>query len=266
MDFAEHLKLGNLPTGRRIYAQTKVLERADQRTMRDLVEHVRKAIAHDRETLQVELSRLGMTQARFDPDAMRLDALLDRSITGLDAFLESFIRIYGLDHELGAAAAELRSEIFPTGVRAITSLPYIQEEQAVAAVLARLQSERAQELLAKLPGADMLIARITERHQEYRAALYKDQDGPSQEDVQEMQYRGQQYVYGTVVLILGHNVRTGDDHTTEHLLEPILRQVQDVREARRRRRTPTDVNPDTGEPEVPGSEADAKTGEPAPAE
>jgi hypothetical protein len=256
MDLREFVSLSDIPTGRRIFAHRKVLERADPLTMRDLIAHVKKAIAHDLQTLQVELSRRGAPQARFGLEAVRLDGLLDRSVTGLDGFFDSFIRICGPDNEIGAAATELRNTVFPTGVRDITSLPYIQEDAAVDAILTRLAEPHMQALLAKLPGTDTLIALITARHAEYHAELRKDEDRPSQEEMREMQHRGHQYLKGTVILILGHHVRTEDEVTTNHLLEPIRQQVLDVREARQRRRPVLDVNPDTGEPELRGNDQD----------
>lgn len=254
MDLSQFLSLNNLPTGRRLFAHRKVLERADKSTMKDVVAHVKKSIKHDEETLQVELDRRGAPVARFSADATRLDVLLDRSITGLDSFFESWIRIYGVDEGEGADAAKVRKTVFPTGVGDITSLPYIQEDAAVAAILERMDEASIQKCLDRLPGADKLIAKIAAIHADYHKALQKEDDAPSKETMRKMQYQGQQYVYGTAILILGYYVRTGDAETTTHVMDPIRRQVQDLREARRRRRPVVDVDPDTGEPDLPAND------------
>jgi hypothetical protein len=53
-----------------------------------------------------------------------------------------------------------------------------------------------------------------------------------------------------------------DRSVTGDLLKTIREQAQDVRDARRRRRSPVDVNPDTGEPELPDSEPPAAEASP----
>lgn len=257
MDYTEFLNLPMLPTGRRLFTHKKVVERAEPKLMRDIVEHAKKAIAHDEETLRIELSRQGASTSRFGAEAMRLDVLLDRAVTGLDAFFESFIRICGAEHDQGAAAAALREAVFPAGVGTITSLPYIQEDEAVGAVLARLAEADMKQHLARLPGVDGLIDIIAARQTEYHAELHKEDDRPSKQDMYEMQYRGNANLQGTIILILAYEVRTGDDEGAGHLLDVARRQVQDVREARRRRRPAVDVNPDTGEPTTPDNDAPA---------
>ncbi|MCG8419267.1 MAG: hypothetical protein MJE77_15145 [Proteobacteria bacterium] len=59
------------------------------------------------------------------------------------------------------------------------------------------------------------------------------------------QVEGQELLARTVVLILAHYIVTGDIETTRRLIGPIDRQQLAI--AERRRRQPTDINPDTGE-------------------
>ncbi|MEM9461108.1 MAG: hypothetical protein AAGF11_43490 [Myxococcota bacterium] len=62
-----------------------------------------------------------------------------------------------------------------------------------------------------------------------------------------MQTQGQELLAQSVVLVLAHHIASQDLETTRDLLAPIDRQSDAIRNARRRRRQPNDVDPTTGE-------------------
>jgi hypothetical protein len=244
---SRYVTLYVFPTGRRVFAHRQVRERAQEAGVIRIATHVDRAIEHDRKCLQLEMRRRAMPSARFSPEAGRLDGLLDRAVTGFDGYLESHIRILGEDSDEGRAAEALRAALFPDKVGTITQLPYVQEDEAVAAVLERLRQPDLAPLAARIPNLETLLDRISALHQQYHDVLRKEHEGPTSEDVRAMQMEGQELLCCTAGMIVGHYAETRDGKLCNWLIEPIERQSEDVRSARLRRRIPQDVDPDTGE-------------------
>jgi hypothetical protein len=244
---SRHITLPIIPTGRRIFAHRQVRERAQEAGLMRLVAHVDRAIAHDRECLQLQMKLRAKPSARFSPEAGRLDGLLDRAVTGLDNYLDSHVRILGEDSDEGRAAAELRIALFPDSVGALTRLAYVQEDEAVAALLERLRQPDLAPLAAKIPNLDHMLDSIRNLHRQYHEVLRKEHAGPTREDVRASQMEGQELICCTVGMIVGHYAETGDSALCNRLMVPIEQQIADVRAARQRRRPPRDVDPDTGE-------------------
>ncbi|MEM9491911.1 MAG: hypothetical protein AAGC55_22385 [Myxococcota bacterium] len=249
MNPSAYINLYVFPTGRRIFAHTQVRERALSHGLERIAEHAERAIIHDRQALRVELERRSSPQSRFSPEASRLDGLMDRAVSGLEIFLKSQVRVYGEQSDIGQAAIAVRQTVFPDGAGAITSLPFVQEDEAVLVVLDRLAQDDMQPYLDHLTGFADMVAATRGQHAAYHAALSKELKVPTSAELRDLQLRGQDMLCGTVVLILALDVIDSDMRAiARELMAPIERQARDIRESRRRRRVPQDIDPDTGEP------------------
>lgn len=262
---AETVAIYQFPPGRRAFAMADVAQRASARHMDAVVAHASLGVAHDRKLMELELRFKAGYDGAYGLDARVVDQLIDRALTGLDGYLDSQERIYGESSARGAAANAIRQALFPDGPGAITRLPFGEQHERTGVLLARAAGEDLAEHVSALPDLPPMLAEVDTLNQDYGRVL-KDyaQDVPTREELREANERGQAYLAETVILILAHFVtHAPEDHDgLEHVIEPILRQNAMVRDARRRRRKPEDIDPDTGEelelPAEPG-----EPGEPA---
>lgn len=236
------------PTGRRLFALEQVRKRAKTMGYARIAQHAALAIDHDRRTQRMEMRSRAAPSAVFGPEAQELDSELDQSVMGLHIFLDSQIRLYGASSQRGLAAGTIRQELFPDGPNAIIKLPYVQENQAVHGMLARLEDPDMAEAVAALPELGEAIDHIRALNARFGRVLAEAQNGtaPSAEDVRQARTRGQTLLSETVALIIAEFAGTEKDPRRDELLEPILVQNQAIRQIRRRRRNPTDIDPDTG--------------------
>lgn len=243
------INLYQFPTGRRLFAHKQIRVRAEADGFDKLVKHCEKAITHDIQTQSLEKRWAGETNSSdANPDAQRIDILVDRTLGAIR------------DHAIAQAAGAPENDpihstvdnfikkVFPAGVHAITSLPYVEELEAVDAIVHSLQHELA-------PIVDELnlqrhTARLTTLAIEYRKAL--EAPPPSLLDwgrIRAARAEGQGLLLETMAIILGKNHSRSAKGTAErlHFLEPILRQNEALGAAFKNRRSPSDINADTGE-------------------
>jgi len=250
------INLYQFPTGRRLFAHKQVRARAEQDGYEKLVKHCDAAITHDNETLHLERRWSGESAStNGNPEAQRLDILVDRTLGA--------IRDHALAQAAGApdndpihaAVAKFVTKVFPSGVHAITSLPFVEELEAVDAIVRLLQND----LSAMVDELNLQrhAARLTALAVDYRKAL--EAPPPSLIDwgrIRAARAEGQGLLLETVALILGKRHGRSDTGTQERLqwLGPILQQNEALGASYKQRRTPSDVNADTGE-EVPTTQA-----------
>jgi len=254
-------------TGRRLFAVGVVRERAAARGFQELVAHADVALAHDRKTLGLDKTWAANQGRRTDGtiDVHRVDALVDRTLTALrDAALAMAAVAKpgdGLEKEVNA----FLHEIFPSGLAAVTSRPFVEELGEVDRIVERLQGDLAP-VVAEL-GLGRYAARLAEVAEEYRTALQAPRLQFS--TVRAARARGQELLLEVVALIVGRYYQHTPDHKAarQELLGPILHQNEAIRKYLRTRRAVEDVDPATGEvdpdapPSTPGSEGGE---EPAP--
>ncbi|MBK9261892.1 MAG: hypothetical protein IPM54_19070 [Polyangiaceae bacterium] len=146
------------------------------------------------------------------------------------------------------AVAAFLKKVFPIGVHAITTLPYVEELEAVGAIVRSFADELApavQEL-----SLQRHATRLANLAADYRKAL--EAPPPSLLDwgrIRAARAEGQGLLLETVAIILGKRHGRSADATAARLqwLGPILQQNAAIGASFKGRRTPTDVNPDTGE-------------------
>lgn len=243
------INLYQFPTGRRLFAHKQIRFRAEQDGFDKLVKHCDNAISHDIQTQSLEKRWAGETNSsNGNPDAQRLDILVDRTLGAMR------------DHAIAQAAGAPQNDpihttvdhfihkVFPAGVHAITSLPYIEELEAVDAIVHSLQNELGPLVVELNLGRH--TARLTALAIDYRKAL--EAPPPSLLDwgrIRAARAEGQGLLLETIAIIIGKNHSRSAKGTADrlHLLESILRQNEALGAAFKSRRTPSDVNADTGE-------------------
>lgn len=245
------------PTGRRLFAYRQVRALAHRDGLETLVEHCDAAIAHDVATQAVERRWAGEpSDGNVNPEAQRVDAYVDRTLGAIRDHAVAQAAGAPDDDPIHKVVASFLKKIFPTGVRDITSLPYVEELEAVDGIV-RLFNDELAPVVQEL-NLGRHAARLASLAESYRAAL--EAPPPSLlnwGNVRSARAEGQGLLLETVAIIVGQRHGRSPEATAARLelLGPILRQNEAIGSSLRGRRTvPTDVNPETGEelPNAPG--------------
>lgn len=243
-DAASLIKLYRLSTGRRQHAVSLVEHRAQALGASDIALLAAQALAHDRELGLMELQGPADNRNQHGPAAMALDAQVDRALTGIEAYLEIQIRVYGEDSARGRDAAVLGNALFPGGAAAITAHAYVIEYSEILAIINRARDEDLAEVVARIPELPAMLAQLEEVHRQYGESLNAhDRGRPTRDHLKAAQAHGQELLARIVAAILArHAFQPDRTDERDHLLEPILHQNEAVRVARQRRRRPRDID------------------------
>ena len=248
------------PPGRGIHALERVAVGATALDLDEISAHSALGIAQLRKVKALYTRhRTGRTNL-YGTDTFALDTLVDHGLSSVDGHLSGQQRLFPAGHPRAEAAALIRPILFPEGVGAITSQSFVQQRVSVDDLVAAYYQPALEPSRASLPELDPMIERVAELNQQYGASIDAyDRDRPSREELREAQELGQTYLVETAVLIMAQCVRSAPEQrpAVAALLEPILRQNEAVRETRRRRQPPRDVDPGTGI-ELPGDEPPAE--------
>jgi hypothetical protein len=246
------VNIKKFPPGRAAFALRQVVARALERGADPVAALASVAGQQAARTMSLELLLSAARTSLFPPEASELDTLADYGITGLSGYCEVQMRLYH-GQERAAAAARIRRALLPDGVGAVTRLPYAEQHQRVAALIERALGPALAADMVLLPEMAELIARLRVINDDYGAALARTDDAPTREELRAARAQLQELLAATVGMILGHYALQGPQGQADrdYLLEPILVQDEALTAARRRRRVPRDVDPDTGV-EVPG--------------
>ena len=235
--------------GRRLFALQRVQEIARPLGFTELVEHIERARAHDRQTLTLDGRWRGRHRRRARPQTMVVDRMVAKALTGLrQAALVQAASAPPGDAIHGEVQAFLRA-ILPAGVFAVATLPQVDELSALEQIVARLEGPLA-ESVASL-GLGRQAARLAELTDAFREALYAPAPATVKyREVQAARRLGQEYLLEAIAMILGRYYKSRDpEHVAARaaLLAPIAQQSAAIRAHRRSRRSLRDVNPATGE-------------------
>jgi hypothetical protein len=225
-------------TGRRLLAMQQVQKAALTAGFTALVDHCSVAIAHDRATRDLEARWAGQKGApQFSPDAKQIDILVDAALGALRDGIDAQARISAPDDPLGAVASNLVGELFPKGVAAITTLPYVEELGELDRILRRLQDQATTKTVKEL-GLTRHVARLVALEKQYRSAIEGTGDKIAFGAVKDARAKGQH-----------PSDQAPDQAARTTLLGPVLKQNEAIREYLRTRRAVEDIDPDTGEVE-----------------
>ena len=246
--------LYDFSTGRRLFAMRQVHEQATQRGLGDVAAHAASAVEHDRQTRALDarwVARDVRPVAANDAAAQKVDALVDRALSALRAGAQAQADVAKAGDGIAEKVDRFLRAVFPKGVAEVASLAYVEELEAVNAIVEKLKGE-LQPLVAEL-GLTRQAARLEELGEEYRAAL----EAPKGEEisfgtVRAARARGQQFMLEAVAMITGRfpGESAGDVEARTALLGPILRQNEEIRRYLRSRRKVEDVDPESGEVDV----------------
>jgi hypothetical protein len=248
------------PTGRRLNAVREVARRALALLANDIAAHAQTAVDHDTRVRAMEAKAEDISRSRYGADAPVLDRRADGAVIGIETHLEAQERVYGESSPRGIDAAFLRKKLFPQGAGAIARLPYVPEHERISAVIERAREPEIAAVVERIPELSDMLEELETVNREYGNALGAyDRDRPASEELLAAQARGQELLAEVAAMIVARYALLPDRRAErEALLEPILRQNEEIRLARQRRRKPRDIDPDTGvelpEPNLPGVE------------
>lgn len=246
--------LYDFSTGRRLFAMRQVHEQATQRGLADLAAHAASAVEHDRQTrtLDARWTARGVRPAAAnDAAAQKVDALVDRALSALRAGAQAQADVARPGDGIAEKVDQFLRAVFPKGVAEVSSLAYVEELEAVNAIVEKLKGE-LQPLVVEL-GLTRQASRLEELAVEYKAALEQPKgDEISFDKVRAARAQGQQLMLEAVAMIAGRfpSNSVGDAEARRALLGPILRQNEEIRRYLRSRRKVEDVDPETGEVDV----------------
>ena len=234
------------PTGRRLFAHRGVRKVIgnDERLL-PLKTHVESAIAKDEVTMELEHKWLQAKNHSIGPAAVKLDNSIDGTLSSLADMLRATADV-PMELPTKAPAKKLLEELFPAGLTGIVNLAHEEEVAAVEVLLRRMTQDFAAE--TQMLRLEPYVERLQELTDALRAELVKKpKDVLSFDVLRAAQEEGHRMLLETVARILGAFPGQGaDEKQRARLLGPIWRQNEDIRQSRRRRRTPPDVNPETG--------------------
>lgn len=248
------------PTGRRLWALREIARLALALAASEIAEHAATGVAHDTQVAAMEARAEALSRSRYGRDAIAIDKRVDDVLVGTEAHLVAQERVYGARSERGADAALVREKLLPQGAGAITKLAFVPEHERIKALIARAREADLAAVVARIPELPEMIAELEALNIEYGTMLGAyDRDRPAPDELLAAQARGQEILAEVTAMIVARYARQPDRRDErEALLEPILRQQEDIRLARQRRRRPRDLDPDTGveipEPDLPDVE------------
>jgi hypothetical protein len=247
------ISLNVLTVGRRLLAMRQVLVVGQQRgEPAPLLTSVQELIAYDSVLVNRErLWRQQRNETTRRPGAQKIDYALDRQLNVV--FTTTGQLIEGLDPEqdkaLIARGQALLSENFPSGVGAITRLPFDDELEVVRDIVSSLEGEQWADVVSDL-GLQRQVARLRALMEAYAEALLGLPQALIEfKALRAERWLGHELMLGVVAQVLGlyHAPDPASVASREALLLPVRVQDQRVSEYLKRRRRVSDVDPDTGE-------------------
>lgn len=266
MENATFLNLRRMPTGRHARALRLMLARVKDASLPDLVERLDQALKLSEQTLALELkwstARANATTARGQ--ATLIDNQIDVQLSALESGIKS--QMVGDDGEPEVEMArELHRTFFGEGVAAITQQAFEVQEGLIDAMLASLDQRFAKHVEAL--GLGRGVERLRRLTGEFKAELDRDRKpGVTYDQVQAARHQLHDATCRVLIGVLYH-LEAGEASALAqraHILEPLLDQQERVAQAYSRHRSPTDVNPETGEELVEGGEPVSGEVEPQP--
>jgi hypothetical protein len=254
------IRLNVFTTGRRAFALRQVKLIAQKQGFAELEAHCDAALKHEELTRGIELRWTGQPVTPNNNPAVRhIDALVDRTLGA--------IRDQAVTQTIGAPPDDpihqnvelFLRRVFPLGVHAVSTLPYIDELEAADQIAKLLRGELS--ALVRELGLAQLTERLADLVAQYREALEATPESVMDwGKVRAVQAEGQGMLLEAVCIILGkHRGRTPQGTASRAvLLGPILKQNEAISQYVRLRRPVVDVDPETGleEPSIPSGAGD----------
>ncbi len=237
-----------LSTGRRTFALQQMKPIAADLEEKALVTMINRALEHENKTLKLEAA---WEASGYNSDPQRVkkvDVKVDRTLTAIRDTASAQARAVEPGEKLHKNVHELLGQIFPAGVNAISSMPYVEELMAVDTIVKQLKgpfASHVQEL-----GLGRLADRLAELAKEYREAQLEKPAGDIDfGHLRAARAKGQEQLLQVVAVVIGTYYGSTPEHTRLRtaLLEPFLDQQEAARQMMKSRRPLEDIDPTTGE-------------------
>jgi hypothetical protein len=243
-------------SGRRIFGLRQSLEVARKFGDEDIVEIIERAIkinlaARKKEVKWRKARQLG---ERSRTKANEIDVELDRAVGALHTQLQNIRSVYH-DQPRGESAAELLSDLFPEGAGKITTMAFEDELSNVQYIVEHLRA-LGDDQLTDL-GIEPLVDQLDRLADRFADALANYEERPvGWDEVRAANEHGQEAMLQAVVKVLGTypTQKKEDVEARSQILEPIIEQDERIAELHRNERAIKDVDPESGEENVPPGE------------
>ncbi|TNE45137.1 MAG: hypothetical protein EP343_28110 [Deltaproteobacteria bacterium] len=258
----QFLKIYQFTSGRRllVYRQTKKV--AQKLNFTALEQHIDKAHAFELDTRKMERrwkSQGSTSQQTID--YRPLDNALDRALSGLSKYCESYLHSMDETSDHYQSALVILETAFPNGLQAITQIPYEDELSDVESLLDDLNNVTLATHINRL-GLKPMLDNIKSRHQAFYKAFSASQ-APTLDygTVRARRAQSQDMLLQMIAIILG-KFYDSDSHAEprKELLTPFQLQQGRISDLISRKRPVLDVDPESGE-ELPDSEEAEETPE-----
>lgn len=246
---ASLFRLYVIPAAHRRLAHEQVKEQALAMGLTDLVAHVERALAHDRELVRRESrwsSRKARKKLKQPPERKELDREMDR----LFRCMRDLCAVHAdlpLDVPTVAAARALQKEIFVSGMTWLTQAAWAEQNVDLEWVLDQLTGGKLQPHVQTL-GLGPLVARLLELNTRFGQLLITHP--PEEPDMNFASLQagrdvGQELLLETVARVVGRfpSGSPQDAEAREQLLRGILRansRMADIRKKRHGKRKRVD--------------------------
>lgn len=232
----EFLALPKLTPGRRMKALERMRLAAVARGLTDLVTAIDGAIRVEDHALALVMrwEAAAADHAMHAGGAQKLDAQLDRALSGLHESLQLKVRAFeGSQAQMAHALIEA---LFPKGPGPITSLPYVDQNAQVSTLLVKMGVSPHRDALVALHLQDW-VERIREVNEQYGRALTRP-ERLTHEQVVAADRAGWTSMLSVVARVLGAfpEDTDGDRQGRRDLLQPLTDQQDEMSALRARRR------------------------------
>lgn len=224
---ASYFSVVRMSHGQRISAYNQMRPIAERQDFFLAVRQVDKAKAHDIGLGALE-ARWAAQQAGglYPPELQVTDGLSDNTLTGVREVAMGHIRGLPPGARLRTRVEEFLENIFPGGVGATTSLPYVDQVAAMEIIVAKLQGEH-KDMVEEL-GLHNKVRYLAELTIAYRRLVDAGVQPVSFAEVRATRDRGHELELELIAIIMGtYHDSENPDHVRkrEELLAPLRKQI-----------------------------------------
>lgn len=241
------IKLNRLSTGRWVFTLRQIRDAAAGLGDTSLLSQVEEAMTQARQAYELDGQWAVQKRSVTGSSMPELDNRVDRTLTGLRDGALAQASGASPDDEIVQRVERFLAAVFPSGLFAVTSLPFVEEAVAVEDIVRKLQNELAP-MVAEL-GLTRQAARLAALSAPYREALAAPGIPLRFNTVEEARAVAHAKLLQIVAVVLGRYNQDTPEHEAarEALLGPVMVQQEAVRAYVRLRRAVRDVDPETGE-------------------
>ena len=249
------IPLMQFSTGQRLRILHRLRQRALEHGFRELLPLIDRAIEREQRTQALENNWPGRSmRSPYTDQVVDIDAIVDQLLGGLRDVARGHIRGLPADDPMAVMCEHFLTEVFPNGLQAVVSLPFVDQVAAVEVIVGKLGGELADTVRAL--GLEQKRERLAELTVEYRRLVDEIRSEMRFTDIREARALGHELLRQIIVMVLGRFHDAADpDHLAarDALLAPLIIQLDETRaRARARRRNRADESDASG----PGDSGD----------